>query len=100
MVAKAGLTQIEKDKLKIDPNFDFREIAKRPFHDLTTNEIGMFKWSGIYHQLQTGYFMMRIRIPGGYLTAEQLERAGELAQTYAQNELCITTRQTLQFHWF
>ena len=99
MVAKAGLTQIEKDKLKIDPNFDFREIAKRPFDDLTTNEIGMFKWSGIYHQLQTGYFMMRIRIPGGYLTAEQLDRAGELAQIYAQNELCITTRQTLQFHW-
>lgn len=99
MVAKAELTQIEKDKLTIDPNFNFRDIAKRPFHDLTTNEIGMFKWSGIYHQLQKGYFMMRIRIPGGHLTAEQFKRVGELAKAYAQNELCITTRQTLQFHW-
>ncbi|MEE9451384.1 MAG: nitrite/sulfite reductase, partial [Gammaproteobacteria bacterium] len=99
MVAKKELTQIEKDKLAIDPNFDFREISKRPFNDISTNEIGMFKWSGIYHQLQKGYFMMRVRIPGGLVTAEQLHRAGELAELYGQNELCITTRQTLQYHW-
>lgn len=99
MVAKSQPTQIEQDKLRIDPDFDFRDIAKRPFHDITSNEIGMFKWSGIYHQLQQGYFMMRIRIAGGLLTAEQLHCAGQLAEKYAQNELCITTRQTLQFHW-
>jgi len=99
MVAKKEPTQIEKDKLAIDPNFDFREISKRPFNDISTNEIGMFKWSGIYHQLQKGYFMMRVRIPGGLVTAEQLHRAGELAELYGQNELCITTRQTLQYHW-
>ena len=99
MVAKKELTPFEKDKLTIDPNFDFREIGARAFEDITTNEIGMFKWSGIYHQLQKGYFMMRIRIPGGLLTAVQLRRLGEIAQQYAQNEICITTRQTLQFHW-
>jgi len=99
MIAKIKPTQLEKNKLEIDPNFDFRDIASRPFHDISTNEIGMFKWSGIYHQLQNGYFMMRVRIPGGLLTAEQLHQLGELAEQYGQDELCITTRQTLQFHW-
>ena len=33
------------------------------------------------------------------MTAEQLRRAGHLAADYAQDELCITTRQTLQYHW-
>ena len=56
MPATPDLTQIEKDKLEIDPNFDFRDIAQRPFEDITTNEIGMFKWSGVYHQLQKGFF--------------------------------------------
>ncbi len=99
MVAKKELTPIEKDKLTINPNFDFREIGERAFTDISTNEIGMFKWSGIYHQLQKGYFMMRIRIPGGLLTASQLHQLGDIAKQYAQNEMCITTRQTLQFHW-
>ena len=99
MPAKPELTQIEKDKLTIDPNFDFRDIAQRPFEDITTNEIGMFKWSGVYHQLQKGFFMIRLRLPGGIMTADQLDRAGELADHYGQGLLCITTRQTLQFHW-
>ena len=99
MPAKPRKTQIEKDKLTIDPDLDFRDIALRPFHDITSNEIGMFKWSGVYHQLQNGFFMIRLRIPGGLLNSEQLSRAGLLAQTYGQDRLCITTRQCLQFHW-
>jgi sulfite reductase beta subunit-like hemoprotein len=33
------------------------------------------------------------------MTTTQFNRAVDLAEEYAQNELCITTRQTLQFHW-
>lgn len=99
MPAKPGLTQIEKDKLAIDPNIDFRDIAARPFHDITPNEMGMFKWSGVYHQLQPGFFMLRLRLPGGTIEARQLERAAELAEKYGQGRLCITTRTVLQFHY-
>jgi sulfite reductase beta subunit-like hemoprotein len=99
MPAKPDLTPIEKDKLMIDPDFDFRDIAARPFEDLKTNEIGMFKWTGIYHQLQKGFFMMRVRIPGGVITADQLDKFGEVAEVFGQDEICITTRQTFQYHW-
>lgn len=43
-------------------------------------------------------FMVRTRTPGGRLTAEQYLLADELATTYANGTLRITTRQTLQFH--
>jgi len=99
MKAKPGLTQVEKDKLEIDPDFDFREIAARPFEEITPNELAMFKWSGVYHQLQPSFFMIRVVTPGGRMTTPQFNRAVELADRYAQGELCITTRQTLQFHW-
>lgn len=99
MPAQEELTQVEQDKLQINPDFDFREIARRDLDALTPNEIAMFKWSGVYHQLQRGYFMIRLRIPGGILTAPQLTRAGELATAYGQDSLCITTRQCLQYHW-
>jgi len=99
MKAQPDLTQVEKDKLAIDPDFDFREIAKRPFEDISPNELAMFKWSGVYHQLQPSFFMIRVVTPGGRMTTQQFNRAVDLGEKYAQDEMCITTRQTLQYHW-
>ncbi len=99
MPAKEELTQVEKDKLHFGFDFDFREIARRPAESFTPNELAMFKWTGIYQQLQKGFFMIRLRMPGGLFTSKQLVRAAEVAEKYAQNELCITTRQCLQYHW-
>lgn len=43
-------------------------------------------------------FMVRSRIPGGVLTAEQYLAEDELAERYANGTLRITTRQGLQLH--
>src|SRR5262249_51458022 len=43
-------------------------------------------------------FMVRTKSPGGRLPAEQYLLADELASTYANNTLRITTRQDFQFH--
>jgi len=72
-----------------------------------------FKWWGIYTQgdgvgavggkggegLATDYFMMRIGIPNGILTAGQLGVIGSLARKYARNLADITVRQAIQLHW-
>ncbi|GAC1533861.1 MAG: assimilatory sulfite reductase (NADPH) hemoprotein subunit [Herpetosiphon sp.] len=43
-------------------------------------------------------FMVRTKLPGGRLSAEQYLVADELATTLANNTLRITTRQDFQFH--
>jgi sulfite reductase (ferredoxin) len=43
-------------------------------------------------------FMVRVRIPGGRLTAEQYLALDELADRYANGSLRVTTRQSIQFH--
>jgi sulfite reductase (ferredoxin) len=43
-------------------------------------------------------FMVRVRIPGGRLTAAQYLALDELADCYANGSLRITTRQSIQFH--
>jgi sulfite reductase (ferredoxin) len=72
-----------------------------------------FKWWGIYTQgdgvgatggkggegLASQYFMLRIGIPNGILTAHQLRTIAGLARKYANNLADITTRQNIQFHW-
>ena len=64
------------------------------------------KFHGSYQQddrdlRKTGkkYIMMiRSRVPGGVMTANQWRVFDELATTYGNNTLRITTRQTIQFH--
>jgi sulfite reductase (ferredoxin) len=72
-----------------------------------------FKWWGIYTQgdgigavggkggegLASEYFMMRIAIPNGILSANQLRVIGGLTRKYARNLADITVRQAIQLHW-
>ena len=43
-------------------------------------------------------FMVRVRIPGGRLTADQYLALDGLADRYANGTLRVTTRQSIQFH--
>ncbi|MBA2127731.1 sulfite reductase [Hyphomicrobium methylovorum] len=43
-------------------------------------------------------FMIRLRIPGGLVTAPQWCKLDDIATTYANHTLRITTRATFQFH--
>ena len=42
--------------------------------------------------------MVRCKIPGGKLTAEQYLALDDLAGQYANGTLRLTTRQSIQFH--
>lgn len=54
---------------------------------------------GIYGQRQPGVQMVRIKIPFGGLTANQLRRIAEMAERYATGVGHVTTRQDIQLHF-
>ncbi|MGH7164105.1 MAG: sulfurtransferase TusA family protein [Nitrospiraceae bacterium] len=54
---------------------------------------------GIYGQRQPGVQMVRIKIPFGGLTANQLRRIADLADTLATGVGHVTTRQDIQLHF-
>ncbi|HXX75200.1 MAG TPA: sulfurtransferase TusA family protein [Nitrospiraceae bacterium] len=54
---------------------------------------------GIYGQRQAGVQMVRIKIPFGGLTSNQLRRLAELAERYATGVGHVTTRQDIQLHF-
>jgi sulfite reductase beta subunit-like hemoprotein len=54
---------------------------------------------GCYGQRQPGVQMMRTKIPGGLMTATQLERLADVADFCAGNKGHLTTRQNMQFHF-
>jgi ferredoxin-nitrite reductase len=112
----------KQEKHPLDVVEDVREYAAEglSFEEIEERagdgEWERLKWAGMYsHGRQEGYFMMRTKVPGGYLTPAQAEVIGEVADQYAtapeayggenQNEvwgdafLDITTRQDIQMHW-
>jgi ferredoxin-nitrite reductase len=98
---------------------DVRELAPGGV-DAIEAELGEDVFSrthliGLYTQKQDEHFMLRTKVPCGYLTAEQARTFGEIAEEFTtappehggseQNPefgdgfLDITTRQGLQLHW-
>src|ERR671926_891700 len=56
--------------------------------------------NGIYGQRQGGHNqMVRIKVPYGSLSPEQLEMLAHVADTYSRGWGHITTRQNIQFHY-
>lgn len=54
---------------------------------------------GIYGQRQEGVQMIRIKLPFGKLTSEQLHRIADVSDEYSTGRLHITTRQDIQIHY-
>jgi sulfite reductase (ferredoxin) len=87
----------------------FRSIDKV---DLRTR----LRWWGLYTQRKQGipggatatvepneledeFFMLRIRIPGGALTSDQLRAIARCSERYGRDVADVTDRQNVQLHW-
>ncbi|MDQ1696234.1 MAG: hypothetical protein QOJ03_1587 [Frankiaceae bacterium] len=77
---------------------------------------GRLRWWGLYTQRRPGidggktailepeelddeYFMLRIRIPGGQLSNEQLRVIATVATEFGRDVADVTDRQNIQLHW-
>jgi len=54
---------------------------------------------GVYGQRQQGVQMVRIKLPYGKVTSEQLLRICDVSDEYSTGRLHITTRQDIQIHY-
>ena len=87
----------EKDGLAIKDELDhFAQIGWEAM-DKTDLEHRL-KWVGVFYRPVTpGKFMMRLRVPNGILSSEQMRVLGEIVQRYGDDgNADITTRQNLQ----
>ncbi|WP_430014828.1 ferredoxin--nitrite reductase [Microcystis protocystis FBCC-A270] len=87
----------EKDGLAIKDELDhFAQIGWEAM-DKTDLEHRL-KWVGVFYRPVTpGKFMMRLRVPNGIISSEQMRVLGEIVQRYGDDgNADITTRQNLQ----
>jgi len=103
----ATSTQTEETPVQLIPDFVEDELAyyEQQIKKYRAGELGETKMQkfrlhfGTYAQRQEGVQMQRIKIPGGYLTADQLTRLAYVADRYASGFIHFTTREDAQLYY-
>ena len=54
---------------------------------------------GIYKQRQEGFFMQRVKLPAGVLSAEQACKVAAVADRFGRGAVHLTTRGSMEIHW-
>ena len=93
------LVKLEKDGLEVVK--DIERFAAEGFHAIEKADFDRLKWLGLYVQCQkeAGYFLLRVKIPGGILRTAQAKVLADISRKYGRGILDITTRHAIQFHW-
>jgi len=67
---------------------------------ITADEFRAFRLRrGVYGQRQEGVQMIRTKIPGGLLTADQMRQLARVADEFGGGKGHLTTRQNMQYHF-
>lgn len=94
----------------IDPNIDpaaihdikelDTKISQFLAGDIDSEKFRGFRLArGVYGQRQLGVQMIRIKLPYGRITPEQLVRIADVSDEFASGNLHATTRQDIQIHY-
>ena len=77
------------------------QLARYLAGDLEEDAFRVFRLNnGIYGQRQGGHNqMVRVKVPYGSVTPEQLDMFAHIAETYSRGWGHLTTRQNVQFHF-
>lgn len=86
---------VEKDIIELEKKirqFKGGEVDKEKFRSLRLAR-------GVYGQRQQGVQMIRIKLPYGKVSSNQLLRIADVSDEYSRGRLHITTRQDIQIHY-
>src|SRR5262245_57039200 len=91
-------TRIERLTAAIDVHAE--NVAKFQRGELTPDQFRPLRLGmGVYAQLAHVKHMQRIKIPGGVVTAAQLEALADVTDRWGRGIAHVTTRQDIQLHY-
>lgn len=91
---EAKKLRVEKDILELGDKIAAFKDGKIPDDKFRSLRLAR----GVYGQRQLGVQMIRIKLPYGKVTSNQLRRIAQVSDEYSTGRLHITTRQDIQIH--
>ena len=62
-------------------------------------QLSDYRLDGIYVQRQSGFFMQRVKLPAGVVSAGQARAIAAVAAHFGQGTIHLTTRGSMEIHW-
>jgi ferredoxin-nitrite reductase len=91
--------RLKREKMPLDVLAELPQLIDTGYEDVPEEDFVRLQWFGLYHDKpKVGRFMMRVKFPGGVLTAAQLRTLGEVSRRFGENYGELTTRQNVQLH--
>ncbi|MFQ5779671.1 MAG: nitrite/sulfite reductase [Nitrospiria bacterium] len=95
-----AIETLDLEKIKQEGlGIDFARIREEGTRAVAPEDTYRLKTYGICEQKHPGYSMVRIRIPGGIVTSEQLTQLADIAAVHGRGQIHLTVRQDLELHW-
>lgn len=88
---------LKQERDGLDVKDAIAHYAKTGWESISEEDVQRLKWCGLFLRNPTpGFFMVRVRIPGGKTGSYQLRALADLATQYGNGILDLTTRQQIQ----
>ncbi|HTK41814.1 MAG TPA: nitrite/sulfite reductase [Gemmatimonadales bacterium] len=100
VLRRNSIERLKVEKFPLDILAELPVLATRSYEAVPEEDIVRLKWYGLYHDKpKTGFFMLRVKSPGGLLTPAKLRTIARLSVELGREYAEITTRQNIQLHW-
>ncbi len=100
ILKRNSVERLKRELFPMELANQWQRVVETPYERLPEEDIVRLQWFGLYHDKpKVGTFMMRVKIPGGVLSAAALRVLGEIAERYARGQAELTTRQDVQMHY-
>jgi ferredoxin-nitrite reductase len=100
VLKRNSVERLKREKSPLGMLDELPALIAAGYERVAEEDIVRLKWWGLYHDKpKIGTFMLRVKIPGGIVSPEQLRTIGEISNQCGRGEGELTTRQNVQLHY-
>jgi sulfite reductase beta subunit-like hemoprotein len=100
VLKRNSVERLKRDKSPLGMLDELPALIAAGYEQVDEEDIVRLKWWGLYHDKpKIGTFMLRVKIPGGIVTPEQLRAVAAISRLHGRGEGELTTRQNIQLHY-
>ncbi|MCS7223887.1 MAG: nitrite/sulfite reductase [Armatimonadetes bacterium] len=100
VLKRNSIERMKREKFPLDIILELPQLIAKGYEAIPEEDIVRLQWWGLYHDKpKIGTFMMRIKLPGGQVTPQQLRTIGLISEKFGKGYGEISTRQNIQLHW-
>ena len=94
------IERLKRDRPPLHVREEFGDLIERGYEDIPEEDVVRLYWWGLAHDKpKVGTFMVRVKVAGGLVNADQLHALARISRDYGRDEAELTTRQGIQLHW-